>query len=334
MAARIEGRAGVVTSVAVLGVAIVMAGVTWVGSTQAGNGPSSDPSDPDVASYSGELEPWAARARTLYASWAGTADEQQAAEVVVAHALNGAYSDCMADKGYPRPWQTSISPASVYEDPLLYSFWAASRLDHYYSQKVINAEIGQRIEHAANSGEAQGDDEAAAELACREENPGTSDDDVTAIRTPAVAGELLKAWAEALAPVLVEGGDIESYDTCIAESGVLDELGVKSTEEARSLLSTPMPVGSVSIGDEPLTPEWESYLANEQAFVEADWECREGRRAGLGQLVEQSLDTFETEHADQIRTARQHWDSILEEATGLGWSPEDPYAGAEIPSAP
>ncbi len=256
----------------------------------------------------------------------GTLDEHRAAEVVIAHKLNGAFSSCIADRGYPRPWTESVWPAPVPKDSLLYSFWAAGRLDGYYSQKVITAEVGQRIESAANAHEARGE-EAAAERDCRAEHPGAGDDAVGEIRDPAVVRELTKGWSTALAPVLAAGGDPASYDECMASNGILATLGVESTDEARRALSSPMPPGSVPLGDEPSTPEWDAYLADERAFVDADWTCREEVRRGLGDGVAESVESFETEYADQIDAARQHWESVRRQAEALGWSPAEQPSG-------
>lgn len=305
-----------VVAASVVAVTGIIVGTSLLGSTS---------DDVDSGSPVSSVEPWAARARGTFAAWAGTADEQQAAEVVVAYALNGAYSDCMSEKGHSRPWQGSISPAPVYADPLIYSYWAASRLDGYYSHKVINGEIGQRMERAANAVNAQGE-EAEAELACRTKNPAASDAEVSDTRSPEIARELLSAWADALAPVVVAGGDFESYDACIRRTGVLDELAVGSVEKAREMLSSLLPVGSVPLGDEPSTPEWDQYLAKERAWVDADWSCRESVRATLGESVEQALDAFESEHADEIDEARSAWDEVVKQATALGWSPDDRLA--------
>ena len=191
---------------------------------------------------------------------------------------------------------------------------------------MITAEVGQRIESAANAHEARGE-EAAAERDCRAEHPGAGDDAVGEIRDPAVVRELTKGWSTALAPVLAAGGDPASYDECMASNGILATLGVESTDEARRALSSPMPPGSVPLGDEPSTPEWDAYLADERAFVDADWTCREEVRRGLGDGVAESVESFETEYADQIDAARQHWESVRRQAEALGWSPAEQPSG-------
>ena len=311
-----------------ISVAVISAGVAWVDDSQSSSGSGARRST--GPSLTAGDEAWARRSIELYSDWAGSAAEHQAAEVVIAFRMNGDYSACMDALRYRRPWQETISPAPVEKDPLLYSFWAAGKLDGYYASKVINGEIGQRVERRANSIDAV-DDEAGAELACREQHPGVSDDDVSAVRYPAVVTELTGAWAVALEPVIEAGGDIAIYNDCMESSGVIDQVGARSTDEARDHLSSLMPVGSVPIGAETQTAEWSAYLEVERAFVDADWTCRQGVRASLGDEVSAALDAFEEAHADQIQQARDHWEAISGEASDLGWTPTEPFAGAILP---
>lgn len=279
------------------------------------------------------LEPWAAEAWDTYVSWAGSDDEHQAAEVLVAYAVNGGYSECMEAAGYPRPWQESISPPPVFKDGLLYSFWAGGRRDGYFSQTVINGEIGQRTEWASNAPGISGEGAEAASD-CREANLAASDEAIGRYRNPRVVSRLQDAWAEALAPVLIAGGQPSAYDACIAETGILEKNRVDSVDELTDQLSDLMPVGTVPLGDEASTPEWDAYLAMEQEFVDADWGCRKEVRAGLADEVSQAMAGFRTAHGDQIRQAREHWDSVAAQAEDLGWTPDDPFAGADLPARP
>lgn len=318
-------------SITVLAAAVVLL-VGGFAAVKAATGPESG-GGPGAASTdaSGDSE-WADQAAQGYVAWAGTDAEHQAAEVVAAYALNGDYSDCMSTAGYERPWQESISPAPVFKDGLLYSFWGAGPLDGYYSQKVLNAEIGQRADLAANSVDAIGD-EAQAELDCgADTSQEPSDVEVEGYRSPSVVRDLQEQWALALAPALAAGGDIEDYDACVAKGGYLEENGVRSVTELRELLSADLPVGTVPVGDEPSTPEWDAYLAKEHSFVTRDWNCRKDARAAISDDISQAAEEFESTHSDQITQARDHWDSMTAQAEDLGWSPEDPVAGAGLPS--
>lgn len=319
-----------VSGAAVLGVLGILATTRFLAATELGQAP---PPQSLVAEAPDGIEPWAADAWLTYATWAGTADEHQAAEVVVAHRLNGDYSECMASEGFSRPWQTSVFPASVYADPLLYSWWAAGRLESYYSMKVVNGEITQRIENYKNAIEAVGEEEAA-ELSCRKRHPAISDSEVNAVREPAVVEELREAWADALTPLIAAGGSFEAYERCMSGTGVLDRFAVKSTQQVRDYLSAPLPLGSVPLDGESTTATWTAYLADEKAYIDADWDCRKDIRAGLGDEVSKLVADFQRTHADQIQLARQHWENVRAEAATLGWTPTDPYAGANIPSAP
>lgn len=275
---------------------------------------------------------WDAQATQSYVAWAGTDAEHQAAEVVAAHALNGDYSDCMSEAGYERPWQRTISPPPVFKDGLLYSFWGAGPLDGYYSQKLINAEIGRRADLAANSVNATGD-EAQAELDCRADpRPEPSDDEVEGYRSPPVVLDLQAQWSHALAPALAAGGDLAEYDACVAQDGYLKENGARSATELREQLSADLPVATVPLGDEPSTPEWDAYLAKERSFVTVDWNCRKEARASISDDISQAVEEFDSANSDQITQARDHWDSMTAQAEDLGWSPGDPFAGAGLPS--
>lgn len=302
-----------VLAAVVAGTAVATLGLVGIVASQTDDAPVSTHTQ---VAQPAATEGWAARAATTYATWAGSPAEQRASEVLAAYELNGAYSACMSDRGHPRPWQDTIVPPPTYKDPLLPSFWAADRLDGYYAQKVINGEIGQRIEQAANT-TTGGQAEAEAEAACRAEHPAASDAAVAAIRAPELVTELDGAWAEALAPVLVAGGDITTYDTCMTASGALEELDVRSTEQARSLLSSLMPVGTVPLGDERTTDRWKAYLEDETAFVEADWGCREAVRSELADEVTEAVQAFVATHADSIRRARDHWDNVASRAAEL-----------------
>ena len=324
-------RAAAVAAAAGLAVtAVAVGGALGAGKLAGEDGGSSSFAQPASAAV-GADEPWATRASAIFAAWAGSPEEQQAAEVVVAYMLNGKYSDCMDGKDYPRPWEASIMPPPVYKDPLLYSFWAAGRLDGYFAQKVVNGEIGQRQEHAANAIDARGD-EAAAELACRREHPAASDGDVNEVRVPKVVEELSAAWVEALVPVLVAGGDLDTYEKCIKDTGVLDRLGVRTSEAAREKLSSLMDPGAVPLGEEPETKEWAEYLEREHAYVDADWSCREDIRATLDDEVTIALDRFEDEQGDAIAQARSRWEAVTAQASKLGWTPGRIYT-ADWPTA-
>ncbi len=157
-------------------------------------------------------EPWALRAAEAYVVWAGTPAEQQAAEVVVAFELNGGYSRCMADRGFPRPWQDSVARPPVYKRPLLATFWAAGPSDGAVLQEAFNYEAGQRQELRANSIEATGV-EATSEKACRDANPGAGDDELEEIRDP--SDGLFETWTEAMQPVVEAGGWFEPWETCM-----------------------------------------------------------------------------------------------------------------------
>ena len=276
-------------------------------------------------------EPWALAAAESYVQWAGTPTEHEAAEVVVAFEFNGEYSQCMAQRGYSRPWQNSIAPPPVYKRPLLVSFWAAGPSEGAALQEAINYEVGQRQELAANSVEATGE-EADAEADCREANPGASDDEIAATREPNTA--LLDAWTKSMQPVVEAGGWFDPWEACMTESGLLESLGVDSLEAAQGRVSPNLPVGSVPIGDEPSTPEWRDLGAAEAAYSSVDWACRRDVRASLGDEVEIAVTGFAAQHADMISRAREQWDEIVARAKSLGWSPADPLVGAEIPLAP
>ncbi len=300
-------------ALAVFGVIGAASWVTWSAGTDLEPRDSSDA----VSSTLGEAQPWEARADQVFESWAGTSEERQAAEAVIAYRLNGAFGRCMEERGYSRPWQDSMVPPSVQPDPLIYSLWAAGPMHGYYAQKVTNGEEGQRIERAS-SYHAVGEEEDA-ELACRKDNPAAGDDEVSAIRNPQVVAQVERAWAKALEPVVVAGGSPDDYEQCVADSGVLSEMGVKTTQDARDSLSQILPLGAVPLGDELATEAWKNYLSQERQFVEADWSCRETQRAGLGEEVEEALNHFEAHQKDLISKARAHWTGVMEEALELGW---------------
>lgn len=292
---------------------------------------SPGPASSETSSRTGAVEPsagdsesWSVRADGVYAEWAGSYVERQAAEVVVAHALNGEYELCMADEGYSRPWEAAVFPVGGFDSPLGATLWAAGRLDGRYSQMRIEAAQSWRIEqtlNAVNAVNAVGA-EAESEVTCREKNPGASDESVNAIRDPEVVKNLLEAWSEVMIEVYIVGGEYDFYEDCMRDSGVLDQLEVESSSQAKTLLATPPAPGSVRLEGMTSTQKWTAYLEQEATYVNADWNCRKDIRAKLGAEVEAALDTFEAENAEQVSVAREHWESTWREAIDLGWTNE------------
>lgn len=116
-----------------------------------------------------------AAAQELADEWYGTVAQRQAAEVLVAHELNGARSDCMADQGFDWSWAQGLMPA-VAEDPLGGSVWFAEPHARLWSPAAQAWAPFRRSEGAMNA-----------------------DDSLSAAEIPDPGGRPTSAWEEFLA---------------------------------------------------------------------------------------------------------------------------------------
>ncbi len=85
----LRGRARLLT-VATATTVMATAGVAFIAARGPGNGAASV-----AKTISADSDLAARNAEALYVTWAGSPTERQAAEVLVAHALNGELSSCM-----------------------------------------------------------------------------------------------------------------------------------------------------------------------------------------------------------------------------------------------
>lgn len=122
---------------------ILLSGATGCGETtgsfpEAATSPSSSPAGV------------ARRATQIFEDMAGTPDQRVALEVVIAYKLNGAFSECLAERGYDQPWQNFIAVPS-HRDALTASVWGMDpdQGQGYFTSRAVNTAAGGRAGYSA-----------------------------------------------------------------------------------------------------------------------------------------------------------------------------------------
>lgn len=264
-----------------------------------------------------------ASAVTSYEQWAGSATARQAAEVVVAYRLNGAWSACMREHGLPSRWETAIAGVEPI-DPLTGSLWLMRPHARPYSERALAMTWSARAQAVLTSHLSESARQTA--VACHAAVHEAGDDAVDAIREPVGVRSLREKWNDALAPIAERFGGEEAYLKCLDQQDIpaLEGEGWRAIDSTYTR-ALPQPL-DIPLADEEASPQWQHFLQLEQPLVDADWACRSAHYDEALALLQPIVADFEASHGAEIDALIQHWQNVEREAAALGWSPESPQA--------
>lgn len=288
--------------------------VVWLVTAQGcGSTVSSEPPSPQASGRPGAV--------ASYERWAGTLADRQAAEIVVEHRQNGAYSECMTEKGYDLPWQAWVDTVAPV-DALGSDLWLSDPEGPYFVTQLqaqaatVRADTAHEDESLGEAERLAGDDCLAAA------GPGPAEAELEAIRRPVVVRELAEAWSAALTDYTAGFAEPKEFLTCMTDvalpgkpagSADLDGFVRALQRSAPPPEQVPAP-GETGAGS---SDAWSDYTRRADAFAEASWGCRhevyDRALPGLGAVVSD----FEADHAEQIEKAARHWADVRREAEAL-----------------
>lgn len=254
-----------------------------------------------------------------YESWAGSIASRQAAQVLKAHALNGAWDDCLVAEGVKHvSWKASIGGIEV-------PWYFGSVPGLLNDQRIFSREI--EVNASTSRAESQLRVDVAAEDRasinnCRQQYPGMSDQGLEQLTEPEVLPVLQQRWGKLVATTAKDLPDEATLLACAAK-----ELDVKQT---MSTLDSPPSMNEVPIAGEPSSDVWKGYLAAEESFLSAMQGCHGDSYDKALSLLLGAASEFENANSAEIAEAKAFWGNTQAEAQKLGWRVEDPLAGLSL----
>jgi hypothetical protein len=269
------------------------------------------------------------QAVALYERWAGSIEDRQAAEVVIAQELNGARAECMESKGYTDvPWELAIGSAPPV-DPPASSGWLMKPMSGFYSDTLLAGAWSDRARLLMQRPLPPVENQAS--LDCDKVIPQAGDDEIDQIRHPAAATELDSAWRKALTETVSYLGDTEDYLTCL-DRAAIPALQGRPVSELDDVFDQARPApNEIPLPGEQPSPAWEAFRGLESGLTVADWGCREHVYGAGMQKLPAMLSQFQTSHASEVTSLEQHWSQIRVRAAELGWTPSKPHGNFELP---
>jgi hypothetical protein len=277
--------------------------------------------------------------------WAGTADDLQAAQVIHANALNGEYDACMQAKGYAEfDFRNQIGLSDDAPDSGLIGLLEPFG-QHTLRDQALSTARSLAIEYRSNNPETEykvwNDDVEAATDECLAETQAeaASDDEIEELLQPAGLDGLYADWYgdKDLQKALLFGVDnAKDYATCMQTHGFGDG-EIHETDDAsptlmrrlRGEIELPAQEAWQTVSDPARRdndPDWNAFIAAEQAWLDADERCRTDLVAENIPAIWAFQQDFEAEYADKISDVEQGWATIREDAAELGWAPNKPFA--------
>lgn len=279
------------------------------------------PSGPQVTSGSAQLQ---SEAQRVFGSFAGTKEQQGAAEVLQAWALNGAMDRCMEAAGYPewdwsRTRNAGFGPAEALSASLLFA--EPDRLTVGESAVATRAARDRELALMAESPTGAYSEAIGTCLEEPENRAGSTRGDAGQ-RT---ITRLTNRWYEFVRN-LDRYGDRAAYEACMeaTDLDLLSESG-EPVRDAWAALWDAYPSSTNDIPESVTAPDasgpWKRAVALEQRFVDASWTCRAATYNDHAADALQDIQDFESTWAEEIDAASNTWDLRVSEAQELGYDP-------------
>ncbi len=313
-------------------------GETTVTEYQASPAPSIRPAS--VVDRSPELKRIEEHARASFEQWAGSVDDLQAAEVIIAYSNNADQDECVKARGVTswHDWRYAIGVVQV---PFYYdsNILLLPPVHHFTFDPLVNAP-SESLEKELRKSPPPGIDKILDACSFEVDSAGPllgkmGEEEVLEMVDPAVIDRLSEKWNEAVTEATADLPSYEETINCVRGSTPEPPLtGVKpGREELEGWLdavnnSIPAPelVGTDAVA-------WRVTLAKERALVKAIWACTSETYEQAVEKLPAVVQEFESQNASEIGKARQSWAHVRDLATAMGWKPGDPLAGLDIPSS-
>lgn len=263
-----------------------------------------------------------ALAQRVYDSFAGTAAQQDAGQVLRAHAMNGPMDACLEEHGYPEwDWSLSRSYAAPY-DPLRPTEWFAELQRRLYSENEIAMRDYLAAESEMNTDEGRPEAYEKAIDACLVASAQPSEDEVDRASTPKDTTALIEAWRSIMREHGQRlGGDPATYYQCMdaAELEVLTAAGAGYDEIGEVMAVEAGRAGPPPAEGEKPSEAWNRFLVLEGEVIAADAACRQDVHDEHIAELAPVITAFAEEHADAISRAQSGWDEIENQAAEFGY---------------
>jgi hypothetical protein len=262
------------------------------------------------------------RADEIYRSFAGTRFERDAGAVLATHAANAPAMDCMTAHGVPGADWSMPRPQNPDVHGLDTSIFFNNPDATPYTDMLM-----------ATAGAARADLEASAESTLTDEQLKTADEclkttpetpDKNAAPSPDGVIPLLEQWWAMVNKLDTSLGDPDTYWTCLAKQDVNGARGIDSKNAALDQLQTRTPPAD-QLPDSPTskaatTPAWQQLVAFEKDLRAAELTCRTDTYTHGLAKVEDAIEQFAKDHADDIKHARNGWEAYADQARALGYT--------------
>ena len=287
------------------------------------DGPTANSSIPPEASVLDRLD-------RLYVDIMGSGKAQTAGEFEATFASNMPIARCMHRNGHHWYW-TFTDTRSEYSS---FGLGSAStswmvRLNLLVASRSLRsqaraiASISRREDEAADYASRQRDDYEQALDAC-----GGLGVDASNQMTAEGALDLLGAYQTLLLdPIDASYADrADQYNTCMQAQARALALGSGVGYQALSsaLFDAAPPVSAVPLpDDESESVLWRQFVQVESSSIRADGICRADIQARALLDLEEPLEAFLLEHAQEIEAVRQNWLELENSALQHGWTGEE-----------
>jgi hypothetical protein len=321
--------------------AVVVGGVLAVG-VPAALTRASTPAQPAVslATWNGGDQPATgaavrARAREVYESFAGTAEQRDALTAMRAGHRDPAMGECMAAAGHPE-WAKALRPPRADpDDPLKTSMWLAMPMSRWRSHDLVAAKPFLESEKVMNAdhGQAYSDAISVCEVQTRSSSNSTASGQRVlpthrVHRAHLHLGRLRSAWWDDIAKFdRSRLPDQQAYVECMNDATVPIMKGEKPEfaefgTQVGYAMSGASPADSAIPSDPSddrqwANPAWQKFLTLETGFDNADWSCRKAVYTKFIGDLSTLIDAFGKQHATEIAQGKQFWRDANQQAARL-----------------
>ncbi len=319
--------------------AALSAGLLLAGCGQAAEGqapaqrPASSLQPADVVDRPAETKRLEKLAQASFEQWAGSPEDHQAGDVIVAYANNAGQDECVRARGFEpwHDWRYAIGGSGdvpIYEQSLVFlrpvrwvTFEHALNAPHHWLEKQLRKTPPAPIDKILDACSSRSDFHPPLLGRIGEEEVGE-------LIRPPVIEDLTRKWREAQTEATEDLPSDRQILRCMSTSTPKPPLAaVKPGKQGQrwfDVVRDAIPAPELVATD---SAQWRKALAAEAALVEVIWGCTSESYAEAVRRLPAIVEEFESRNAKDIATARDSWAKVRELATKMGWRPDDPLAG-------
>lgn len=274
------------------------------------------------------------RVADRFATWAGSVDDYQAAEVIRAYSNNADQEECVEAAGEDwSGWEYAIGEVTV---PRYYGVnpVAAPPVRDISFRYTLNERVREAEpllhETPSDEGLARALDKCSFEIDSAGPLLGKmSEEEVGDLVTPDPLEKLTLDWKSVVDEVAAEHGSVEETIRCFVDQEPQGELqGVPPGVDGQ---------GWVDVYDDALASapraaqgaDMSEALDVESELMRTLWTCQQDSYDAVLRDLESASAEFAKSHSNEIRAARDDWAEVRALAGKMGWSPGHPLAGLQ-----